>query len=270
MRRVKKSSIYITEIRKNQEEKKYLFSETRISKDGNNIEEKSFYKNGQLKESMKTVMDKRSEIFTNYSYNKNGKLVCKIEYQEVFDEDGNLLNQKIFENGKLQSEEEYNYENGKKLVSKIMKDDEGNKYTTKINYNENKTESDLLFKTNNETEIRLEIIYEEKHRKEISNTYNSYDEFLGRTISYFDENNSPIKYERFDKNENLISTSNYIYNELGLIESADFDKDQNVIERIRKIYDDNGLIKQTVIENFSEGLLNEKEISEWEYEFYDN
>ncbi|MCB9211082.1 MAG: hypothetical protein H6609_17080 [Ignavibacteriales bacterium] len=66
---------------------------------------------------------------------------------------------------KLQSEEEYNYENGKKLVSKIMKDDEGNKYTTKINFNENKTESDLLFKTNNETEIRLEIIYEEKHRK---------------------------------------------------------------------------------------------------------
>ena len=74
----------------------------------------------------------------------------------------------------------------------------------------------------------------------------------------------------YNKNENLISTSNYIYNELGLIESADFDKDQNVIERIRKIYDDNGLIKQTVIENFSEGLLNEKEISEWEYEFYDN
>lgn len=272
MSKIKKSILYVSVIKGNKSGQKYLEYESIFSKNGNLVEEKEFYKNGSVKRYYETISKKNNNIeITKWkTYNKNRKLISFIEHQEIYDDNKNLLNQKIIEDGNW-TEEKYIYDRQNKLISKTMNDYKGNNYVTDINYDENGRENGLLFMQNNNLEVSVEITYKKNPKREISKTFNSYDALLNSSITYFDKNNFPSKFERYDQNKDLVSSSSYVYSELGLLESADFDKDQIITERISKTYDEKtNLINKSIIERYSKGLLIKKEISEWEYEFYDD
>ncbi|MFZ1291233.1 MAG: hypothetical protein WAR79_14145 [Melioribacteraceae bacterium] len=264
---MKKNKIYLTTTEKDKTPIKYLFSEGHLLHDELTSEELGYNENGELTEKIISIKDKNKHTLKFFSYNSYGECISEIEHIYEYNCLGNEISLRIIEDGKLDSEQLSTYNNENLLVLETTYDFEGNDYLTEIFYDEFNRQKRLEFRTNGSIDLIVEIEFDLKNNSEISKEYNSSKILIDKSIIYYDENNLPTKYEKYDLNDNVISHSITKYKNQKKIEEIDFDENDNII-KISKIrfYAKQEYEKMKENYYYENGVEIKKEIFEYIYE----
>lgn len=270
MGKMKKSKMYHTLSKLNKPIRKYLSSETNYSQDESKSEGSGYYDGKKVIIHSKKITKKNEEIFIDQIQDSTGESISLNEDHYKYDSNGNLINLTTIENGEVSNEEFYKYDNKNQQVLQFTKDLEGNEYVTEIIYDELGRETEIIFRVNNEVDVKVMYQYKGDNKNVVETVYDSRMKLLSKSISYFDIEKNPIYLVNYDSDGNVTSTSLYVYTGNKLLEFALFDKNQIIEERTSyKHYENTELLQQQINEYYSGGKIEKKDIYEWEYEFYD-
>jgi len=270
MGKMKKSKMFHTVIERNKPARKYLSAEIDYSQDENKSEGSGYYKGEKVIVHSKKITKQNEDIFIDQILSLSGQLISVTEYHYRYDANGSVINHTIIENGEVINEEFYQYDKTNKKVLEFSNDLKGNEYVTEILYDNREREVELIFKVNNELDVRVIYDYENNDKVVIERVYNSKMVLQSKSVNYYDVEKNPIYKVNYDSAGNIISSMLNVYSGNRLLEYALFDKDQTIEERKSyKYYYNTELVQLQINEFYSDGKLEKKDTYEWEYEFYD-
>ncbi|MCD4772480.1 MAG: hypothetical protein K8R41_03740 [Bacteroidales bacterium] len=297
------------------------------------IKTESIYKIDYVVESINSEeINQKEQKYSYQEFNENGKIILEINYDSFgviaekivrkFDDNSNLIEEIYYDEGEEMAERKtyerdnngaikyeythyldgtkdtlsYIFNDEKKIISKILKDDEDYlESTEKFEYKNSKLIKREVFDENNDliekeifeydnngnvieyinqdndkyNEFRIVNEYDESGNRNISLKYNSRKQLIQKSIFSFNEKNRIIKI--IEETPQGITTTHLKYDHHeNVIFQEELNANNETISRIEREFDNDGNIIQSNASIDMHGMgMNQNYILKYEYEFFE-